>query len=1341
MKQILGLDIGVNSIGWAFINEDDNGILQSIEAIGSRIIPEGQEHKDFELGKKISKNAQRRVYRGARRLNYRYKQRRNNIIKICKILGIVPKGLEKLFEKIEISGKNIIIPENVFSKNDKQLDEFEIYRLRAKALNEMISLEELFRIVYHQNQRRGFKSNRKANNLNENEDNNKENINDESSRNKIISFEDVKIVSVEETGEKIKNKTEYLITLEDGRKSKSQKFQFKNYIGSKKILKITKEILKNSDEPKYTFSLASNWQVGRKELNDMILKSGGYPGKYFYEEYLKSIESGNSINFRVKNNIVNRELYLNEFKKIWETQEKLYQKENIDINRIENYEKAISEIIPDNNIIEKQIWIKKGLGEFIRDYIIFYQRGLKSQIKSIGECQFEERIIKITDTSTGEIIEKKIGVKCCPKSHPMFQEFRIWQQIHNLNCKDQNNETIILTDVQKLNLFRYLNGRKVASKKDIEKLLKKQNPDIYLTNLIEGINWCGNKTLYLFKSLFKKYNCENSLIFHDYEKYLRLWHLIYSVEEEKGVETGLKKLDNTLDKELIEELKYLKFEEQQYSSLSLKAIKNLLQLMRIPEDSEQNNLNEKVENRIKDFLSGENQEEFDANTLLKLNEYKSKDKFYGLSYYEAASLIYGKHSAKQLDKYTRYDDIKAIPRNSLRNPVVEQIVNETLMLVRDLWEKYPNLNNGEIRVELARELKSNIEEREKITKSQINRQKINIQISEEIKRQKGDNYVPSLSDIEKVKIWHEAGERSVYTGKSLSISDVLSANTEIDHIIPRSRYYDNSLNNKVICESEINHDKGNMTSFEYMHNSSRCEKLPYEQFLALIMNLRIPYSKRKILTMKEIPDDFINRQIKDTQYISKRVKEELGKIVGVENVKTSTGMVTDYLKDIWGVGELMKKLIEPRFQTLQNRFNIPLIEVVDELDTNDNPTGKKVTRIKGYSKRYDHRNHALDALIVACTKQKIIQQLNLLNKINNGEIKSFVLTVNGSNRKFIPPTGINDKNANIFYDLAKNALNNIIVSYKTNHRFITKGNNWYNKYNSNLRRIVKEKQNNNDDKDIPWAIKRKLHNETKYGIILYDNQYRYVSKCKLINLTENKLKNIADKKIKEEIINHVNKPEYNGHFEKAFNEDGLIEFNEKRKVHIYSVRVMEDGVADKVKGKVPLYTEERKLFVEKEGNLCVSVYEHRESKQRKFDIVSVYDAVNLKAIGENPFQTGKGKKYEQDGYKLLFTLSHYDLVFVPDDEIDISNIDWSDKKYLFNKIYRVVKFSNESTIYFQPHYFAKEIKLNESKATNSRDYKGEFSFNTNGTQYYNTDKLIRNVCYKIYLDRLGNVKI
>ena len=95
MKNILGLDLGTNSIGWAVVNGsiNDNGSEQlvKIQASGSRIIPmDAAMIGDFNKGNSISQTAERTRLRGIRRLSERYLLRRERLHRILDILGFLP---------------------------------------------------------------------------------------------------------------------------------------------------------------------------------------------------------------------------------------------------------------------------------------------------------------------------------------------------------------------------------------------------------------------------------------------------------------------------------------------------------------------------------------------------------------------------------------------------------------------------------------------------------------------------------------------------------------------------------------------------------------------------------------------------------------------------------------------------------------------------------------------------------------------------------------------------------------------------------------------------------------------------------------------------------------------------------------------------------------------------------------------------------------------------------------------------------------------------------------------------------------------------------------------------
>ncbi|MCU0327771.1 MAG: hypothetical protein MUE53_02165 [Chitinophagales bacterium] len=144
MKKILGLDIGTNSIGWALIEKDFENKQGEILGMGSRIIPMGAELSKFEQGQAQTKNASRRIARGTRKLNKRYKQRRNKLIYILQELGMLPNQI-KLVNEFSDPNKLDKISILPISRNQHQLTAFDLLELRVKALTEKIELKEFER--------------------------------------------------------------------------------------------------------------------------------------------------------------------------------------------------------------------------------------------------------------------------------------------------------------------------------------------------------------------------------------------------------------------------------------------------------------------------------------------------------------------------------------------------------------------------------------------------------------------------------------------------------------------------------------------------------------------------------------------------------------------------------------------------------------------------------------------------------------------------------------------------------------------------------------------------------------------------------------------------------------------------------------------------------------------------------------------------------------------------------------------------------------------------------------------------------------------------------------------
>ena len=139
----LGLDLGTNSIGWAAVRLDARDGPCGVLDMGVRIFPDGRNPQD-----KTSLAVQRRVPRGARRRRDRYLRRRSGLMDELAVCGLMPPDRDAR----------------------KELERLDPYMLRARALDHPLKPFELGRALFHLDQRRGFKSNRKARGRDESED-------------------------------------------------------------------------------------------------------------------------------------------------------------------------------------------------------------------------------------------------------------------------------------------------------------------------------------------------------------------------------------------------------------------------------------------------------------------------------------------------------------------------------------------------------------------------------------------------------------------------------------------------------------------------------------------------------------------------------------------------------------------------------------------------------------------------------------------------------------------------------------------------------------------------------------------------------------------------------------------------------------------------------------------------------------------------------------------------------------------------------------------------------------------------------------------------------------------
>jgi len=1265
MKKILGLDLGTNSIGWALIERDFEKAEGEIDGLGSRIIPmEPEMFSRFGTGLPLSKSntgiaytpsGKRTDYRGVRRLFQRDNLRRERLHRVLNILGFLPKHYANTIDFAEHFGqfkKDTEVKLN-YRKNklekyefifmdsfNEMVKEFEaegqetkipydwtLYYLRKKALSKKITKEELAWIILNFNQKRGYYLRGEEKEI---------------SDGKKKEFVVLKVKGVTDSGEVIKKSGDklYDVVFENGWSYDKQITKTENWIDRTKEFIVTTTIKKDG-EIKRTFKAVNSeedWIAIKTKTQQDIDTSGKYICEYIYNALL--LNPTQKIRGKLIKTI-EREYYKKEFKAILKEQIKHHTEINVrTVVGKKLYQSCVDELYPRNEAHQNNIK-DKDFTYLFTDDIIFYQRPLKSKKSTISGCQYETRRFKkkVIDKVTNEEKEEWLTepIKAIPKSHPLFQEFRLWQFLKNLKVykkedakgnlidKDITSE-LLQTEDDWVSLFDFLNERKTIKQNHIidffikKKSIDKKQKSNFYWNYVEDKEYPANDTKASFISRLKKVKDLNAIAFLTPKTEYKLWHIIYSVTDKNEFEQAITNfaIRNNIDQKSFED-NFKKFPpfKSDYGAYSEKAIKKLLPLMRRGKYWDEDNISQEVKNRISNikdrlesidydievFKTDKNKrlqtivdDDVPEQLLKSFVEFKNQNHLAGLNTYQACYAVYERHSeASTITQWKTPDDIdkflRGFKQHSLRNPIVEQVVTETLRIVRDIWQYYGNGKEkffSEIHVELGREMKNPAGKRESMAKKNIENENTNqrikavlhelmndpevdgdikpfspsqqeiLKIYEEgvfqnpavsYKNTKEDDIVkirknstPSKTEITRYKLWLEQGYVSPYTGKMIPLNRLFTEDYQIEHIIPQSRYFDNSLSNKIICESEVNALKDNQTGYDFIKNPKmkivdlgQGRSVPLfslEQYESHCNNyFKKNRTKLKNLLSEDIPKGFINRQLNDSRYISKLIKGLLGNLVREKNERevTSkhlipvTGTITSKLKQDWGLNDKWNELIAPRFERINKLITKEGESLSKDFGYWENQNGKKFFRTqvpdeisKGFSKkRIDHRHHALDALVIACCTREHTHYLNALNSENkNYGLRNSLLKKNDNGdytKHFLMPW----RN---FTTNTKSQLEKTVVSFKQNLRVINKTNNktwqWKEVDGQLKKKLIKQEKGDN------WSIRKPMHKETISGRVFIDEFKRISIYTALKNHTL-----IIDKKIRDIII--VKKKDFN----------------------------------------------------------------------------------------------------------------------------------------------------------------------------------------------------------------------
>jgi CRISPR/Cas system Type II protein with McrA/HNH and RuvC-like nuclease domain len=1325
-KKILGLDIGTNSIGWALIEKDGIKNEGNIIGMGSRIVPM-DDNREFEQGQPVTRNAIRRMARGMRKGNHRYKNRRNKLIYVLDKLGLLPIYLEFGYESKDENGKKILI-ENRFPpaeklqslylkpirKGIKHLTAKQIFELKIKGLNNLISDYDLGKIIYQYNQKRGY-----SGGGGEEEKDAKTKSKERKDEYKI-EYRTLKIENIEPVYQteifkhgKGKNKKEtrvnkyfieftnldggevftgysyyplekettYEIEFIPSHQNKSKgvinipnaDYRFETNSDDLKLLTVRintcekaqelKKIGKKfyplysvtfneidlpeneklgigpialSDLDKKDFEIGkevevecritidekgdikkvvyatpnkTNWRKQMESIEKEITKKQKEIGKdqegrnkYFLSHYfLERFEKDDRKQwFRVKENVILRKRYKEEFEAIWNKQLELNPRLKENVSNTQLLKEVVEYVFPGKSKSQEDLRnkaLEEGFKYLIKEMIIYYQRPLKPQSHTISSCQYEtDRIIDPNDPEKKRLIPKH---PVLPVSHPLYQEFRIWDQINRIYIEVKQPEGSkrkykkrLLTIEERKRIYETLHKQKEINFNKLVELLdipskrteKKDNKRIVVfDDFIKGLHVKrsikGNETLYEIRKLFGTELFEQifgaQMVPYRSENFFKLWSLLFNqygnevdlddprvMQIRQLITDEIKRfnIEKTEDEfeTLLKNLAAYKF-PRKYGSLSEKAINNILPLMQVEQELSQKHKErieklkltyEEYKDILKDYSAEDEKQTGFSIALLKdhFQEYlemgESIDKG-GWMNWAACQLMYGRHTAEiPKEIFSTPSQITQLkPEETLRNPVVEQIVNEALQVVKDIWKtKKFGVNNKEleIRVELARELKNSAEERKAMFEGIINNEKLNREAINEIMQTitydskgkpkklenncNGNEYgcspklcplqrIPTKNEITKYKLWKSQGFFCPYTNTVIPMCKLFSedgsAEYNKEHIIPKQRFFDNSNANLVIADRQANALKDNLTAVEFIkkwggHTLQNGKKILEWKAYEQLVKDRFRGQKLKYLLLEKIPDGFVERQIKDTQYIARKVKEKLIQIVGEKNVVTTTGSITDYLRENWGLNQSFKELTQDRFKLMALTAGENPEDWVQWEEREFDGVKKNVLLIKPevWNKRLDHRHHAIDALVVAATNQGMITQLNTLHQkvqdyisnkkeellkaigedenknLSDDEIMEIFAALKKEKRDEIMKElgGINkfDLPWKSFMEDAKIQIQNIIVSHKRKQKILIQ------------KQHVRDSKTGEEKEEWQLKIRGALHQETVYGKIKLD---------------------------------------------------------------------------------------------------------------------------------------------------------------------------------------------------------------------------------------------------------------
>ncbi|MCF8223108.1 MAG: CRISPR-associated protein Csn1 [Bacteroidales bacterium] len=1324
MSKILGLDLGTNSIGWAVV-EQEGSEFRLLDK-GVRIFQEGVK---IEKGIESSKAAERTDHRSSRRLKYRRKLRKIQTLKVLSEYDLCPELSDKELDEWRYKKnypyneafRNWLLTDVSDNEEERRRQIRNPYFYRSLAVTEKLDLEKqtdrfrLGRAFYHIAQRRGFLSNR--------------------------------LETTQEAEGAVKKEISEISTAK-GEKTLGQYFYDKYTKGDKirdvythreeHYLEELDAICRHQNLPakvREKLYRAIFYQRPLKSQKGLIGKCVFEPSKQRcsvshpkFEEY-RMLCFVNNIKIKTPQDSTMRFLSDSEREKI----KPLFYRKSKETFDFEDIAKALSpnkkykyyrerDINEEDHLFNYSIkTVVSGNPVSSRLKDIFGDDFMEMKIEYIREKDGRKSFIDINDIwhvlftfdsfdRLKEFAEKRLSLN---DDHiDAFLRIKPKHEYSSLSLKAINK---ILTYLRKGLIYPHsvflANMDKVIPENvwsdpanqeiiiaEIEKIIQTQDEEKLLVDVVNGII-----------------------------KNARDNHFRWSNEAK---EFYRKELNNKIIDQLGEK-KYSSFSEEKKKKLKDYAFGLLERHMNANSGLGEFVKFKTLEDRIKDFLKDNFQ--VDKNMLNKL-------------YHPSAIEVYRPPERKEDGKFYLGSPMIA----SVRNPMAMRALHQLRKVINELIRQDMIDQDTKVNIEMSRGL-LNANERAGYQAWQRERENQRKEYYKRIKEYyttDGKDTEPTSDDILKYQLWEEQNHKCIYTGKEIALHNFLGANPsfDIEHTIPRSLSFDNSQENKTLCENKFNRSvKKNKIPYELAnhqeilsrikHWKDRIENLDKQiqrtvrqthgiidkqsKDRAIQKRHRLKYerdyyyNKYNRFERDSVPEGFKNSQIIDTGIITKYARLYLKTLFNrVYTVKGNT--VADFRK-MWG---------------LQQEYT------------------KK--------ERVNHVHHCVDAITIACITKTSYEELA---KFYHDWEEYWIAGSESKPRVELPwKSFVRDVN-NIEKEILVSHYTPDVLPKQTKKKLRRRGRIQYNQ--------AGEPVYQQGD-----TARASLHQETFYGAIEKETenkkgekekQIKYVVRKPLADLEDRNIKNIVDDRIRTIVtrarneekglkkeIENLNKELNNSEEDEEQIIKNKIEELKGQIQDLYSlpnksgnpvpikkVRVFTPTVTNPInlkeqrdKSKRNSYPYKEHYHVVNAGNYLMAIYEGKDDKgkiRRDFRIINNLEAAEYYKLSVQKVLKPQGindeggivgerivrknlnlnlKAVIKTGTLVLFYKNNKEEVFELSEE------------ELRNRLYKVIKLNKDGRITFRFHQEARNDEMLKSDYEEEYNEKAPKSL-TNGESKFN----------------------